>query len=269
MTRIERCVVKRFSLLLLLICLLTVSTACENSTSESTQASTGTNYNVEVFDGKYVTITCVEIRNDGVVFSVLSKLDNNPISVVINDVSLDGQTPAILGSGSNWVDVEPGKTATAIYESEIPNTDHKNMSILGTVFNNQGSGVEDIEVANLDIGGTEHIDFNEPNGDTMFKNTEFQIDYVGATDRGLVFRCHNYEDYRIQASISKQVEINNEAIDLQAVSICNVAPNSAKDYVINIIDSYPDFSPDKIKQFKIIAAYRSAYYEQDPFTMEK
>lgn len=257
---------KRFAILLLIICLLIVFTACgETKIAKEPESKT---YNVEVFDGQYVTITCAEIRNDGVVFDVSSKLENNSIKVLIDAVSLDGQTPTLIGSGSNCVDIEPGQTVKAIYESEIPNTDHKIMSALGVVYGENGGAVEDIDVADIDLGGEEHIDFEEPNGKAMFKNTEFEVDYVGTTDQGLLFRCYNYESYRLQFGISEQAEINNKHINLRSISVCNIAPNSATDYVIEIADSYPDFAPNKVDQFKIIAAYRSEYYEQSPFNME-
>lgn len=252
---------KRFSLLFLIVCLLFTFSACGNSEIKSKA------YEVEVYDGQYISILCTEIRNNGIAFDITSKLENNSIKVLIDTVALDGQTPMLIGSGSNWVDVEPGRTASAFYDADIPNIDHKTMSLLGTVFGEDGGAVEDIEVGDIDLGGEEHIDFEEPDGKTMFKNTEFQVDYVGTIDKGLLFRCYNYNGYRLQFGISEQAEVNNQHINLQSVSVCNLAPHSAKDYIIEIVDSYPDFAPDKIYQFNIIAAYRSAYYEQSPFNM--
>jgi len=259
---------KKSVILMLIVCISLTLVSCGATNSESNSSQPDKEYNAEIYDGQYAAIKCTKITNKGVEFDVTSKLDDNTMKVMIGEVSLDGQTPTIIGSGTNWVELQPGATATAVYEAEIPNVDHKLMSIFCVLFNDLGSAVENIDVADFDLGGEEHIDFDEPKGTPMFSNTEFEINYIRPVDEGLLFRCYNHEDYRLQVGVTEVASINGKSINLSGESATDIAAHSAKDYVVNIKNHDPDFVPDKVEHFKLFGGYRSRYYEQSPFPME-
>lgn len=223
--------------------------AIENTASQKTE------YNVPIYTDDYVSVTCTAICNDRVEFDVSSKLKNNNISVSINSVALDGVVPPVQYLDGSFVDVEPGSTVKAAYGGDINFTDHRTMSASMTVFNDEGSWIENIDAADIDLGGKANKECEEPDGTLVYDAQELGITYVGPDEKGIRLRVHNKIKNVLYISLDGDFFINQVAYQGESGLAYTLPAKSYSDYYVRVKDIDPDYVPESVKRFQETGTY--------------
>jgi len=208
-----------------------------------------TEYEKEIYDGEYVTIVCNSIYNDRIEFSVKSKLENNTVSVLADTVALDGKVPKeYYGGEDNWLDIEPGNTALIKYYAYINYTNHSKMTACFEVFNDEGAGVESIDVVNFDLGEKENQEYEEPKGTLVYDSQTLGILYAGADDTGIRLRISNKMPVSTTIVIDRPFTINGKEYDEHATAM-TIPADAITDYYFYVKQFDADYTPNKIESF--------------------
>lgn len=232
------------------------TTELESSTAEYDDeteivksGSSSTEYGVKLYDGEYISIVCDRITEEGIEFSITSKLQNNPISVYVDRMALDGVVPHEIYNELGHVLIEPGMTITAIYGAEIKYTDHKLLSGTFEIFNDEGNGVETVDIVDFDLGGNENLECEEPDGVLVHDSEFLSITYAGADDNGIRFRNYNKMDEEVTIVFDYPFYINNKAYN-EVVTAMTLPAHSKSDYYFHVKDFNPDYAPESIESMQ-------------------
>lgn len=252
--------------LLFLICFIMSSCKSESNNSKNEEVSNAieisdeesmdetevdcTNYDKVIYEGEYVTIVCNSIYNDRIEFSATSKLKNNCISVVTQSVALDGLVPEEYYGGNDYrMDIEPGQTVQLNYYAYINYTEHKTMAACFEVFNDEGRGIESVDIIDFDLGLTENIEYEEPESILVFDNQTLGIAYVGADDVGIRLRVNNKRPEAVTIGFDRPFLINEKEYN-EVVTVMTLPSHSITDYYFYVKNYDPDYVPEDIESFK-------------------
>lgn len=206
-----------------------------------------TDYNIEIYSDEYVNIVCNNITKNGIEFGITNNLQNNILSVNVSNVAVDGICPPSKYSDTGSVDIEPGTTMNALYGADINFTDHKLMSVYFHVFNDNGIGIESIDIVDFDLGGTENIECEEPNGKLVHDSKFLGISYIGADEVGIRLRIANKMDEAVMISFDHPFSINDKEYDEYVLSATTLPSHSKSDYYIYVKLFEPDYVPESIE----------------------
>lgn len=249
-----------------------VSNAIEISNDESMNETEidCTNYAKVIYESDYVTIVCNSIYNDRIEFSVTSKLKNNCISVVAESVALDGLVPQeYYGGDDYWMDIEPGQTVQLNYYAYINCTEHKTMAAYFDVFNDEGSGIENVDIIDFDLGLTENIEYEEPESILVFDNQTLGIAYVGADNAGIRLRVNNKRAESVTIGFDRPFFINEKEYD-EVVTVMTLPSHSITDYYFYVKNYDPDYVPEDIESFKCTGyTYRGSQLDTFSISSDK
>ena len=216
--------------------------------SEKSEISS-TEYNKEIYSSDNVTIELTSIYSDRIEFNVTSNLKNNNISVLVDKISLDGKVPQeYYGSDDYWMDIEPGKTVTMNYYANMNFTEHNKMTACFEVFNDEGLGVEVIDIVEFVLGKTENEECEEPDGILVYDSQNLGISYVGADNTGIRLRINNKLNFSTTIGFDVPLCINGEEYE-EYVSVMKIPAKSISDYYIYVKNFEPDYIPEDIETF--------------------
>ncbi len=241
------------------LCVTLSFTACNNKSEES---SIGFSVNRQLYDGRYIALSCVAILPDGIEFEVTNKSDED-IDVIIN-VSLDGIDADLWGDASDW-EIPAHETKICKSNGEISNTEHKLMSIEGDVFVNS-LGQEPFDICDFDIGGESNPD-TLPEGTSMYTSPNVVIDYIGPNTEGIDFKVQNKRDFSITVGFD-EFYINGENQDY-AMGVITLPPHTTTIYSVDILSENPYYFSDQLNSFNGImqTIYNSKVMETIPLSM--
>lgn len=224
--------------LVILITIPTITLAQQESTA----------YGLEVFSNNYISMTCTEITHDYVEFEVVSKLNNNSISVYIDSVALDGLVPpAYYGGEDYYVDLNPQETGHLRFYANINHTQHNVLSACFVVFGSDGNGMS-YDIVECKLGQPAHTEYREPDKVVGYESGTLSVAYAGADENGIRLRVNNKRNINVTVSVESPFYINGIEYN-EYLTVNSIPAHSVGDYYIPVMDFNFDYSPKDIESF--------------------
>ncbi len=187
-------------------------------------------------------LTCKTIKKDGIEFKCENETSEELTVHLV--VSLDGVT-APLWASSNENTIKPNETKTFLENGTIENTEHKYMSVDGTVFFENDS--VSFEVCNMELNGNENP-AEVLSGKSIYESKNLNVEFIEANAQGLKFKVENNRTKSITFG-ADSLTINEETQDY-AMTVVTVPPCSIGYYNVDILSYNEDYFASDLISFE-------------------